>query len=494
MDEGIDGAVALAAAAHGIAVHLEGDVADHFSLHRGVVERELEEVHGRLEVHEFAEKQIADLVGGKLATEGVGVVVDVFAHLRVHRLGQVKAVFLVEHIGDAALARLRVDADDGLVAAPDILRIDREVRHAPRQIGAFLQFALAAVEAFLDRILVRPGEGGEDEFADVGMPLAHGHARDPLVDVAQAGQVGKVESCRDAVAVHVQGHVDDVEIAGAFSVTEESALDTVGPGHQAQLGRGGAGAAVIVSVQGDEHGIATVQMTAHPLDHVGVDVRRGPLHRVGQVDNHLFLRRRLPDIDDGIAALQREIEFGVGEGFGRILQHDLGLRNGRDELLHQLRALDRDVADLFAGRVAEGDAALQGRGGVVDMDDGALRSGDGLEGAADEVLARLHQHLHGDVGGDAVLVDEAAQEIEFRVRGRGKADLDLLEADLAEQVEELELFLHRHGLRERLISVAKVDAAPDRGMRDRPVRPLPVRQGDRGEGPVLADGFRFHGV
>ena len=51
-----------------------------------------------------------------------------------------------------------------------------------------------------------------------------------------------------------------------------------------------------------------------------------------------------------------------------------------DEFLDQLRALDGDVADRLARGVAEGDAALQRRGGVVDMHDGAPRSGDRFEG------------------------------------------------------------------------------------------------------------------
>ena len=48
-------------------------------------------------------------------------------------------------------------------------------------------------------------------------------------------------------------------------------------------------------------------------------------------------------------------------------------------------------------RGPEGDAALEWRGGIVDVDDGALRPGDGLEGAADQVVPRLDEDLDGDV-------------------------------------------------------------------------------------------------
>ena len=41
------------------------------------------------------------------------------------RRGQVEAVLLLHDVGDAALARLAVDPDDGLVGAADVLRVDR---------------------------------------------------------------------------------------------------------------------------------------------------------------------------------------------------------------------------------------------------------------------------------------------------------------------------------------------------------------------------------
>ena len=44
---------------------------------------------------------------------------------------QVEAVLDLHHVGNAALAALAVDADDGFVAAADVLRVDRQVRHAP---------------------------------------------------------------------------------------------------------------------------------------------------------------------------------------------------------------------------------------------------------------------------------------------------------------------------------------------------------------------------
>ena len=50
-----------------------------------------------------------------------------------------------------------------------------------------------------------------------------------------------------AEEVHAEG--DEADVAGALAVAEEAALDAVGPGEVAELGRGHAGAAVVVRVQ-----------------------------------------------------------------------------------------------------------------------------------------------------------------------------------------------------------------------------------------------------
>jgi len=77
------------------------------------------------------------------------------------------------------------------------------------------------------------------------------------------------------------------------------------------------------------------------------------------------------------------------------------------------------------------------------------------------VVAALREHLHGDVGGDQILFNQRAQELVLRLARGGKADLDLLEAELHEKTEEVELFLKAHRHDQALVAVAQVDAAPD---------------------------------
>src|SRR5262249_3243686 len=74
---------------------------------------------------------------------------------------QVEPVLGLHYVGDAALPRLAVHADDRLVRAADILRVDRQVRHFP-DVAAL---ALVRLHPLLDRVLVGAGERGVDEVA-----------------------------------------------------------------------------------------------------------------------------------------------------------------------------------------------------------------------------------------------------------------------------------------------------------------------------------------
>jgi hypothetical protein len=90
--------------------------------------------------------------------------------------------------------------------------------------------------------------------------------------------VGEVEVRIDALGdhqVHRQG--DDVDVAGAFAVAEQGALDSVGAGQQPHLGGSGhRAAAVVVRVQADSTTVTNDLriVTVEPLDHVGVHIGR----------------------------------------------------------------------------------------------------------------------------------------------------------------------------------------------------------------------------
>jgi hypothetical protein len=130
--------------------------------------------------------------------------------------------------------------------------------------------------------------------------------------------------CGSTPRIEPQRHQTDV--SGAFTVTEQAALDPVGASLITQFGCGDGGSAVVVRMQAQDDRIASLQVAAHPLDGVGVDVRRGHLDGGRQVEDDRVVRRGLDDIADGVAHLLGVVEFGSGVGLRRVLEAPLGVR------------------------------------------------------------------------------------------------------------------------------------------------------------------------
>ena len=130
---------------------------------------------------------------------------------------------------------------------PGVLGVDGQVRDLPDVVGV-----ADREHALLDGVLVRAGEGGVDELADVGVAHVDRQPVRVLGDVAGLVDVADVELGVDALGEEVEREVDDVDVAGALPVAEERPLDAVGAGEDAELGRGDAGAAVVVRVQRDD--------------------------------------------------------------------------------------------------------------------------------------------------------------------------------------------------------------------------------------------------
>ena len=96
------------------------------------------------------------------------------------------------------------------------------------------------------------------------------------------------------------------------------------------------------------------------------------------------------------------------------------------------------------------------------MDDRVLTSLQGIEGPADDVLTCLGKHLQGDVIRNHIPLDQRTEELIFRLGCRRESDFDLLESDLDQKLEEIQFRLQIHGHYECLVSVPKVNRAPDR--------------------------------
>src|SRR5690606_2199205 len=235
-----------------------------------------------------------DVGGGDLAALGVRLRLDDLRELDLHPARQVQLVVVLQDVGDAALAGLRVDADDGPVGAADVLGVDVQVRDGPLQVvdgdALGLRVGLHGVEALLDGVLVGAGEGRVDQVAHVRVARVDVHLVAVLPRATDLVDVGEVDLRVDALREQVHAQGDQVDVAGALALPEQAALDAVGAGHDGQLGGGHGGAAVVVRVDGQADVLAAGQVAAHPLEPVGVRGGGGTLHGGGQVEDDLAAR------------------------------------------------------------------------------------------------------------------------------------------------------------------------------------------------------------
>lgn len=125
--------------------------------------------------------------------------------------------------------------------------------------------------------------------------------------------------------------------------------------------------------------------------------------------------------------------------------------------------------------LTEHDVAKHRRRGVVQMHDSPWRPQQRLEGAIDQIVSRLRQHLNRDVVRDQLLGDQRAHKIEIRLRRRRESHLNLFETALQQQVIEFALARVIHWLRQRLVAVAQIAGAPARRLPQGTRRPLAVR-------------------
>ncbi len=316
-----------------------------------------------------------------------------------------------------------------------------------------------------------------DQIADIGMARMDRQLVAFFDDLAHGIDVGKVQLRIDTLAVHVQRYGHQIDIAGALAVAEQAALDAIRTGHQAQFGGSNARAAVVVGVQANQHAVALVDLAAKIFDLVGIDIRSGGLNGGRQVEDQLLLRRRLEYVDHRVADLDGEVGLSGAEHLGRIFEAPIGFRRRIGETLDHLRRGDGDVHHTSLVLV-EHDAAEARCRRVVVMDDGPLGTLERFEGAGDQVLASLGQHLNGDVIRNMPTLDQLANEIEIGLRCRGKAHFDLLQADLHQRLEETHLLRRVHRLDQRLVAIAQIGAQPDRSLSDGLRWPGTVRQID----------------
>lgn len=273
------------------------------------------DARGRSEVVFLLEQELY-LTGLEFAGQVIGLFLDDSREGNLEAAGEIQFETALDDPCDAALARLGVDADDGLIGAANISGVEREVGELP---WAFVAAAgvFANLEALLDCVLVGPGEGADDELAAVGRTWVHGDFGAVFNGVNDGGDVGEVDIGVDALGVEVECEGDKVNITGAFAVAEETTFDTVSAGHLGKFGGCNGAAPVVMWVQGDANFLTLRDVSCEVLDLVGVDIRGGHFDGCGEVKYDGVGFGGLPGGLDGLADADGKIETGIREGLGR---------------------------------------------------------------------------------------------------------------------------------------------------------------------------------
>ena len=114
-----------------LAVHAQMQVAAPRAV-RLLVQAEVRQFVGEYDVDVGVHKHLVDLIRLQLPVSDIGDCLDVVAEILAHLLRHIDAILLLHDEADAAAPRLTVDADHvAVIGAPDVLRIDIEIRQAP---------------------------------------------------------------------------------------------------------------------------------------------------------------------------------------------------------------------------------------------------------------------------------------------------------------------------------------------------------------------------
>ena len=140
----------------------------------------------------------------------------------VHGFGHFKAVFLHDE-RRAALAGLAVDADNRLVLAPDIGRVNRQIGNFPMVGVRFVHIGFSLV----DCVLVRTRKCGKDQFARIRLARADLHFGGALIHFADFVDVREIQFAVHILGIHIQCQRDNIHIARALAVAKQRALNAV---------------------------------------------------------------------------------------------------------------------------------------------------------------------------------------------------------------------------------------------------------------------------
>ena len=352
-------------------------------------------------VHVAVRKHFVHRLRRQLAVRLVRDLFHRITDLLPHLLGKDNGKILLEHIGDAALTGLAVDADDIRIVGPgDVLGIDGQVGHGPL-VGIV---DILVSHSLGDRILMGAGKCAEDQVPRIRLPRVYLHSGQALIGLADLGHIGEVELRIDAIGEQIHRHCDQVHIPGPLSVSKERALHAVRARQYAELCIRHTAAAVIVGMKAEHDAVPVLEVFVQVFDLGGKNVRHGRLHRRRNIDDGLPVRIGLPDIEHRIADLQGILHFRSVEALRAVFKHEIAVCLV-GQLLEELRAIHGELFDLFL--ILFKDLLALGNGSrIIQMDDRLRRALYGFKSLADDMLPGLGQHLDGHIVRDHISLDQ----------------------------------------------------------------------------------------
>ena len=174
------------------------------------------------------------------------------------------------------------------------------------------------------------GKCGKYQISGIRCTLVNPHTGKALVFLADLADIGKIKLRIDTVAHHIHRQRHNINVSGALSVSEKSALHAVRTGKDTELRIADAASSVIVRVNAQHHIIPVFQMLVNILDLAGKYMRHRNLYRGRNVDDRLVLCIRLPDIEHCIADLHRIVHLCAREAFRTVLKRKIAVRLRRE--------------------------------------------------------------------------------------------------------------------------------------------------------------------
>ena len=317
----------------------------------------------------------------------------------------------------------------------------------------------------------------------------HRQAIRPLSNPAHLGDVVEGQLRVNALGKEVKRQSDNIDVARALTIAEQRAFNSICSSEHTKLSSTHRCPAVIVRVQRNDHRVTILDGAAEPLDDVGIDIGRVVLHRSGQIQDHRVCWRGLDDVHHGFADFNGELRLSTRKGLRRVLKGDVHSAKVLRQFFDECGSLGGNLHDSRLVQTKH-HSTLQCGGRVVEVNDDGLRSLDGLEGATDQILATVNQHLDGDTVRNQSFLNDLSNKVKVSLRSRRESHFDLFEPHIEEQLEHGHLALGVHGIDKRLIAVAQVNGAPTRSLLEDSIGPGAVVKAERHHGLVQLVGHR----